>query len=174
MRDERSDARQPTAPGPRKGDAGWLVLSDDDLVFRIESLPADHDHDEDLLAVVRSSRHFFVRQEAAKRIRDAERLKAFAGDRHIGQILVRQMRRDSDVAYLEQLLGESSNGSGDLCIVDGISAAGPGHGFLLRKIIELHHFSLGVGFADSEEAIHNATVGFIGQSGTHQPWLFLT
>jgi IS4 transposase len=76
-------------------------------VFRIESLPADHAHDDDLVAIVRSSRHFFIRQEAAKRIRDAERLKAFAADRHIGQILVRQMRRESDVEYLERLLRES-------------------------------------------------------------------
>ncbi len=99
--------RQPTASGPLPGDTGWLALSDDDLVFRVESLPPDHSHDDDLLAVVRSSRHFFVRQEAAKRVRDTERLKAFAGDRHIGQILARQMRRDEDVAYLEQLLRES-------------------------------------------------------------------
>jgi hypothetical protein len=82
-------------------------MSDDDLVFRIESLPPGHSHDDDLLAVVRSRRHFFVRQEAAKRVRDAEQLKAFAGDRHIGQILARQMRREEDVAYLEQLLRES-------------------------------------------------------------------
>jgi hypothetical protein len=34
-------------------------------------------------------------------------LKAFAGDRHIGQILARQMRRDTDIDYLEQLLRES-------------------------------------------------------------------
>ncbi len=106
MSDPR-DLRQPTAAGPLPGDTGWLALSDDDLVFRIESLGADHGHDDDLVAVVRSSRHFFIRQEAAKRIRAAERLKAFAGDRHIGQILARQMRRDSDVDYLEQLLRES-------------------------------------------------------------------
>ena len=99
--------RQPTADGPLPGDTGWLALPDDELVFRIESLGTHHDHDEDLLAVVRSHRHFFIRQEAAKRIRDAERLKAFAGDRHIGQILVRQMRRDEDVGYLEQLLRDS-------------------------------------------------------------------
>jgi len=101
------DLRLPTVSGPLPGDTGWLALSDDDLVFRVESLPPDHSHDDDLLAVVRSSRHFFVRQEAAKRVRDTERLKAFAGDRHIGQILARQMRRDEDVAYLEQLLRES-------------------------------------------------------------------
>jgi hypothetical protein len=57
--------------------------------------------------VVRSTRHFFIRQEAAKRIRDPERLKAFAGDRHIGQVLARQMRRPGDVEYLEKLLRES-------------------------------------------------------------------
>jgi hypothetical protein len=99
--------RRPAASGPLPGDTGWLALSDDDLVFRIESLPADHSHDDDLVTVVRSSRHFFVRQEAAKRIRDTERLKAFAGDRHIGQILARRMLRDEDVAYLEQLLLQS-------------------------------------------------------------------
>jgi hypothetical protein len=82
-------------------------MPDEELVFRIESLPADHSHDEELVAVVRSTRHFFVRQEAAKRIRDAERLKPFAGDRHVGQILARRMGRDSDVAYLERLLRES-------------------------------------------------------------------
>ena len=107
MGHEGRDLREPTVAGPRPGDAGWLALADDDLIYRIESLPAYHVHDDDLIAVVQSRRHFFVRQEAAKRIRDAERLKAFAGDRHIGQILARQMRRDEDVDYLEQLLRES-------------------------------------------------------------------
>ena len=56
---------------------------------------------------MRSGRHFFLRQEAAKRIADPERLKVFSADRHIGQILARQMRRDADVHYLEQLIRES-------------------------------------------------------------------
>lgn len=93
--------------GPLPGESGWLLLDDDELVFRIASLPPEHEEDDQLLAVVRSQRHFFVRQEAAKRIRDAERLKPFADDRHIGQILARQMRRDSDVEYLEELLRKS-------------------------------------------------------------------
>lgn len=93
--------------GPRPQDTGWLALTDDELVYRIESLPRDHDADDELMAVVHSSRHFFVRQEAAKRVRDSERLKAFAEDRHIGQILARQMRRDEDVEYLEELMRES-------------------------------------------------------------------
>lgn len=101
------DLRLPAVPGPLPSDEGWLALPDDELVFRIESLGADHAHDEELLAVVRSHRHFFIRQEAAKRIRDAERLKVFSGDRHIGQILARQMRREEDIDYLEQLLRES-------------------------------------------------------------------
>ena len=107
MTDGRDVVRHPVASGRLPGDTGWLALSDDELVFRIESLPGDHAHDDDLVAVVRSRRHFFVRQEAAKRIRDAERLKAFAADRHIGQILARQMRREEDIDYLEQLLRES-------------------------------------------------------------------
>ena len=99
--------RRSVAAGPQPGDAGWLALPDDELVFRIESLPPDHASDDELIAIVCSHRHFFVRQEAAKKVRDAERLKAFAADRHIGQILARQMRRDEDVDYLEQLLRES-------------------------------------------------------------------
>jgi hypothetical protein len=102
-----SNLRQPYAAGPAAGDTGWLAESDDELVFRIESLPAEHSHDDELVVIVRSNRHFFIRQEAAKKIRDPDRLKAFAGDRHIGQILARQMRRDSDIAYLEELLRES-------------------------------------------------------------------
>jgi len=102
-----SNLRQPYAAGPAAGDTGWLAESDDELVFRIESLPAEHSHDDELVVVVRSNRHFFIRQEAAKKIREPDRLKAFAGDRHIGQILARQMRRDTDIDYLEQLLRES-------------------------------------------------------------------
>jgi hypothetical protein len=101
-----SDRRLPVK-GPLPGDAGWLALSDDELLFRIESLAAGHTHDEDLLRVLASSRHFFIRQEAAKRIGDTERLKAFASDRHVGQILARHMRRDQDTEYLEQLVRET-------------------------------------------------------------------
>ncbi len=102
-----SRSRRPMSYVPLQGDEGWLTLVDDELLFRIQSLAADHAHDDELVAVVRSDRHFFVRQEAAKRIRDADRLKAFAADRHIGQILARQMRREADMAYLEHLLSES-------------------------------------------------------------------
>jgi hypothetical protein len=86
---------------------GWLALTDDELLFQVESLPEPHGQDERLLEVLRSERHFFVRQEAAKKIEDAELLKAHAGDRHIGQILVRSMNRSEDVAYLERLVAES-------------------------------------------------------------------
>ena len=99
--------REEVAAGPQPGDTGWLSLTDDELTYRIESLPAEHTSDDEHITVVRSHRHFFIRQEAAKKVRDAERLKAFAGDRHIGQILARQMRRDEDIDYLEQLLRES-------------------------------------------------------------------
>ncbi len=105
-----SDASRPLRPQgspPLAKEEGWLSLVDDELLFRIQSLARDHGEDEELLAVVRSNRHFFVRQEAAKRIRDTELLKAFASDRHIGQILVRHMSRDGDAAYLQELIRRS-------------------------------------------------------------------
>ena len=97
----------PEAPAPETGAEDWLTLTDDELLFRIEALPADHHADARLIVVVRSSRHFFVRQEAAKKIRDHRRLRAHSGDRHIGQILVRAMNRREDAAYLESLVRES-------------------------------------------------------------------
>ena len=102
--DRRSSTAAPDAP--RDGD-GWLSKSDDDLLFEIESLPAGHTADAALLEVVRSARHFFIRQEAAKKVRNHDRLKEHSGDRHIGQILVRGLNRTDDVAYLERLLVES-------------------------------------------------------------------
>jgi hypothetical protein len=102
-----SDRRRAGAGGIVGSSDGWLALSDDELLYRIESLVNDHDQDQTLLDVVRSGRHFFVRQEAAKKIRDPELLKAHSGDRHIGQILARAMTRGSDVAYLEKLMSES-------------------------------------------------------------------
>jgi hypothetical protein len=100
--------RTPWVAGPEPAAAsGWLALDDDDLLFRIEGLAPDHGDDDALMEVVRSARHFFVRQEAAKKIRDHRRLRAHSGDRHIGQILVRAMTRREDAAYLESLVRES-------------------------------------------------------------------
>jgi hypothetical protein len=100
--------RAPWVAGPEPATAsGWLALDDDDLLFRIESLGPKHGDDDALMEVVRSARHFFVRQEAAKKIRDHRRLRAHSGDRHIGQILVRAMTRREDAAYLESLVRES-------------------------------------------------------------------
>ena len=107
MNDRFHVPRQPETVGPVPGAEGWLSLDDDALLYRVEALPEDHQNDLELLDVLRSSRHFFVRQEAAKRIRDTDQLKAFAGDRHIGQVLARQMTRASDASYLELLLRES-------------------------------------------------------------------
>jgi hypothetical protein len=100
--------RTPWVAGPEPAAAsGWLALDDDELLFRIERLAPDHGDDDALMEVVRSARHFFVRQEAAKKIRDHRRLRAHSGDRHIGQILVRAMNRREDAAYLESLVRES-------------------------------------------------------------------
>jgi len=92
--EDRPSRRAPwTAEPSATTRSGWLALDDDELLFRIERLPPDHHEDEALLEVVSSTRHFFVRQEAAKRLRDGRRLKSHSGDRHIGQILVRAMTR---------------------------------------------------------------------------------
>lgn len=99
--------RQAWREGPDSAGAGWLALSDDELLYRIESLSLGADEDRALLAVVASDRHFFIRQEAAKKIRDVHRLKDHSGDRHIGQILVRGMTRQEDVAYLRRLVAET-------------------------------------------------------------------
>ena len=106
-REERRGVATVSAPEATGAAAAWLALSDDDLLFEIERLPAAHAMDVALLAVVRSDRHFFIRQEAAKRVRDHERLKEYSTDRHIGQILVRNLHRADDVAFLERLLVES-------------------------------------------------------------------
>jgi hypothetical protein len=107
VKDGDQGRRRPAEGGPDVEGSGWLALDDDELLHRIESLPADHAHDAELLEVVRSRRHFFVRQEAAKKIRSSERLKSFSSDRHVGQILVRHITRSEDEAYLEMLVRRS-------------------------------------------------------------------
>lgn len=85
----------------------WLALTDDELLYHVEALEPGHDKDERLVDVVTSNRHFFVRQEAAKKLNDTSHLKKHSNDRHIGQILVRVMNREEDIAYLEAILAES-------------------------------------------------------------------
>jgi hypothetical protein len=79
------------------------------LLHRIETFDASENEDERLLEVVGSTRHFFIRQEAAKRVQDKSRLFAFEDDRHVGQILVRHLTRREDVTYLERLSSRSTH-----------------------------------------------------------------
>jgi hypothetical protein len=99
--------RAPWVEGPDE-DAppeSWLTLDDDGLLHRIETLDVDSGAEEDdrLIEVVTSNRHFFIRQEAAKRIKERRRLYAFEDDRHVGQILVRHLARREDLTYLERI-----------------------------------------------------------------------
>jgi hypothetical protein len=108
--DEERGRRQAWRHGPEPAQAeggGWLALSDDDLLFRIESLGSQDDEDRLLLEVIGSDRHFFIRQEAAKKVKNVRLLRDHSGDRHIGQILVRGMTRTEDIDYLRRLLAES-------------------------------------------------------------------
>jgi hypothetical protein len=106
--EDKPSRRQPWTEGPAgPADHDWLSLSDDDLLFRIASLSQDHQADDDLITIVRSQRHFFVRQEAAKRVKDPARLRELWDDRHVGQILVRGLNRREDIDYLQKLVAES-------------------------------------------------------------------
>ncbi len=101
--------RRPWTEGPddEAPPRSWLLLDDDELLHRIETTGAGDNEDERLLEVVASDRHFFIRQEAAKRVLDRNRLFEFEDDRHIGQILVRHLTRREDVTYLERLSARS-------------------------------------------------------------------
>jgi hypothetical protein len=107
--EDQASRRQAWKEGPDAASASheWLELNDDDLLFRIASLPPEHSVDEILLVVIRSSRHFFVRQEAAKRVRNVSLLHDHRDDRHVGQILVRGLNRSEDIDYLKRLVAES-------------------------------------------------------------------
>jgi hypothetical protein len=99
--------RRPWRTGPDTHVGGWLALDDDELLHHIETLAPDHAMDETLIRIVRSDRHFFVRQEAAKRVHDTKLLEDYENDRHVGQILARRMSRIEDLAYLERLAAHS-------------------------------------------------------------------
>jgi hypothetical protein len=103
------DRRRPwraEAEGGRSSES-WLALPDDELLLRIQASDAGKEAQDRLIAVVHSERHFFLRQEAAKRIRDLDLLLPFADDRHVGQVLVRRMTRNEDAAYLEGLMART-------------------------------------------------------------------
>src|SRR5688572_1530556 len=104
--DRPDPTRQPWTEGPEDATPAesWLRLHDDELLHKIETMGSPHDADERLLEVVASGRHFFIRQEAAKRIRRKKLLFPYEDDRHIGQILVRHLNRREDLTYLERLV----------------------------------------------------------------------
>ena len=95
--------------GPLRGEEpqGLLTLDDDELLAWLETMVPAQESDLALLEVVRSNRHFFIRQEAAKCICDTRLLRAWEDDRHVGQILVRRMTRREDVDYLSNLAATS-------------------------------------------------------------------
>lgn len=101
--------RRPWIEGPDEdaNEDSWLGLADDELLHRIATLGLEKGADGQLLEVIQSERHFFIRQEAAKKVRDRRLLFDFEDDRHIGQILVRYLTRREDVTYLERLVARS-------------------------------------------------------------------
>jgi CheY-like chemotaxis protein len=112
MEEDDAAERRSWQEGPEAGAPaeGWLTLGEDELLHKIETVGSQHDVDDRLLEVVASDRHFFIRQEAAKRIRRKKLLFPYEDDRHIGQILVRHLNRREDVTYLERLVARSTHG----------------------------------------------------------------
>ncbi len=109
MDDQDPGRRQAWQEGPvAPVEAGWLALDDDELLYRIEAPPAGPATDAALLEVVRSKRHFFIRQEAAKKIGEVRLLKEHSADRHIGQILVRGMTRREDIELPPEARGRDA------------------------------------------------------------------
>jgi hypothetical protein len=96
-----------SGPDSKPAASSWRALDDDDLLNWVEELPPRHGHDRELIEIIQSPRHFFVRQEAAKRLEDASQLKQHFDDRHIGQILARRLSRIEDITYLEHLIRTS-------------------------------------------------------------------
>ena len=101
--------REPWSEGPDEEapPESWLGLGDDELLHEIATVAADENSDPRLIEIVASSRHFFIRQEAAKKVRDRTLLFPFENDRHVGQILVQALTRREDVTYLERLVARS-------------------------------------------------------------------
>jgi hypothetical protein len=103
------NSRRPWSEGPDEEapPESWLGLADDELLHQIETLVTDDKYDGRLIEIIESHRHFFIRQEAAKKVRDRSLLFPFENDRHVGQILVRSLTRREDVTYLERLVARS-------------------------------------------------------------------
>ncbi len=105
------ERREPWQRGPNATVPGisWQSSDDDTLLAWLQALPADHGMDAQLLEILSSDRHFYLRQTAAMSMGDPERLKEFAGDRHIGQILARRLSRAEDIGYLSGLVQASQH-----------------------------------------------------------------
>jgi hypothetical protein len=104
----------------------WRILDDDDLLEGIRSLPPDHAHDRELMEIVRSDRHLFLRQEAAQRLRDERRLREIRADRRVGPILSRDLRRRSDREFLQRLAAGSRHPGVREAAVARLLTLGPG------------------------------------------------
>jgi hypothetical protein len=102
------ERRQPWKPGPDTArGSSWRGFDDDALLAWLQSLPEDHGMDAQLVEILSSDRHFYLRQTAALSVQDPEQLKAFADDRHVGQILARRLSRSEDIGYLSALVQAS-------------------------------------------------------------------
>jgi hypothetical protein len=85
----------------------WQGCDDSTLLAWLHSLPAGHGRDADVLDIVASPRHLYVRQAAAVAVSDPDHLLNFLRNRQMGPVLTRQLSRVEDLAYLADLVQSS-------------------------------------------------------------------
>lgn len=103
----RAQMERRNATGSVARQDSWNGLDDSSLLGWLHSLPANHDRDADLLEIVGSRRHLYVRQVAAVAVCNPDHLLAFLRNRELGPVLTRQLSRVEDVAYLADLVQSS-------------------------------------------------------------------
>lgn len=100
----RVDRRQAAVNMPADS---WQGCDDSTLLAWLHSLPAHHDRDAEILEIVGSQRHLYVRQAAAVAVSNPDHLLAFLRNRDMEPLLSRRLSRVEDLAYLADLAQSS-------------------------------------------------------------------
>ena len=93
--------------GPSLPRDSWQGCDDSTLLAWLHSLPEDHDRDAEILEIVGSQRHLYVRQAAALAVSNPDHLLAYLRNREVGPVLTRRLSRVEDLAYLADLVQSS-------------------------------------------------------------------
>jgi len=87
----------------------WQGCDDSTLLAWLLSLPGNHDRDTEILEIVGSSRHLYVRQAAALAVSNPDHLLSYLRNAEVGPVLTRRLSRVEDLAYLADLVQSSQH-----------------------------------------------------------------